>query len=119
MSASQKLTCHLNREVKWTVKTALSSALEAMMSCDFIVSNVRHLEGQSGRRLRCQGMVCSYFVAKILLLVVGIIVGYAESTCINVCLGTGTHAHESLHSAYKWQGENQTRMLADDEKMPI
>lgn len=44
MSASQKLICHLNREVKWTVNAAFPSALEAMMSCDFIVLNVRHLD---------------------------------------------------------------------------
>lgn len=38
---------------------------------------------------------------------------------MNVCSGTGSHAHESLRSAYKWQGENQIHMLADDEKIPI
>lgn len=46
-----KSICCLNREVKWTVKTALLSALEAMMSCDFMISNVRHLD-------RAEGKVC-------------------------------------------------------------
>lgn len=37
------------------------------------------LAGQSGKRLHCQGMVCSYFVAKILFLGLGIAVEIAKS----------------------------------------
>lgn len=46
---TKKSICHLNREVKWAVKTALLSALEAVMACDCRISKVRHLDRTEGR----------------------------------------------------------------------
>ena len=52
---TKKSICHLNREVKWTVKTALLSAVEAMMSCDFMISNVRHLDRTEREKIALPG----------------------------------------------------------------
>lgn len=94
---TKKSICRLNREVKWTVKTVLLSALEAVMSCDFRISDVRHLDSIEREKIALPGHSLQVLSGQTALFLLGIsrvclrIPGY-----ICVCVWPGTPVHMSI-----------------------